>query len=104
MFQTGNGLPQVEFGSERLDLLHQAVYQFLCAAYRKGRDIIYGFIGIEFGALAARLFQRVHHVCLDVQQAQLKNLEQATGAGANNYHICFDHHTVLARGFFQVPD
>ena len=54
LLQTGNGLAQVEFGIEWLDLLHQAVHQFLCAAHRKGRDIINGFIGIEFGALAAR--------------------------------------------------
>ena len=95
-------MPQMEFGRERFYLFHQTVHQFLRAANRNSRDVIDGFVRIEFGTLAADVHQRVHDLRLDVQQAEFKNLEQAAGARTDDYYVCFDCHNVTVRNFFGV--
>lgn len=92
LLQAGYHLAEVKLRVERLDLLHQPVHQLLCTAHRNGRDVVNGFIRVELGALAAGLGQGIHHVGMDVQQSQFKNLEQAGGAGADDDYVGLDAH------------
>ena len=77
-------LAEVELRIERLDLLHQAVDQFLRAADRQRRDVVDRLVRIQLGALPARRRQRIEHMGLDAQQAELEHLEQAAGTGADD--------------------
>ena len=74
-------------GTEGFDLLHQPLDQFLRAHFREGGDVVDGLVRVELGQLAANLFQRVHHVGLDVEQAEFENLEQAARARADDQRV-----------------
>jgi hypothetical protein len=77
-------LAQVQFGAEWLDLLQQPIDQFLRAADRQGRDVVNRLVGIQLGALPARRRERVEHVRLDAEQAELEDLEQPRRTGADD--------------------
>ncbi|MCY1231998.1 hypothetical protein D9M72_444650 [compost metagenome] len=85
----GDFLAQVEGGLERLDLLEQVVGQFLAGADGHGRDVVDGLVRIEFHALAADHLQGIDDMCLDFEQAQFKDLEQAHRAGTDDQRIDF---------------
>ena len=82
--QFRNLLAKVELGGERLDLLEQAVDEFLRTADRQRRNVIDRLVRIELRALAARSGERVDDVGLDAKQAQLKDLKQPARAGPND--------------------
>ena len=77
-------LAQVQLGAEWLDLLQQALDQFLRTTDRQRRNVVDGLVGIKLGALAARGRKRVEQVRLDAQQAELEHLEQAGRTGADD--------------------
>ena len=54
---------------------------------RKTRNIVDRLFRIKRGALPADFIQRVDHMGLDAQHAELENGEQADGAGADNNGI-----------------
>ena len=94
-------LAQVQFGAEGPDLLQQALDQLLRAAHRQRRDVVDGLVGIELGALAAGRRQRIDHMRLDAQQAELEDLEQAGRTGADDDRFGrdgFAHGRVLPAG------
>ena len=80
----------MEHGAHRRDLLHQAVDEFLRAADRQRRDVVDRLVGIQLGALAARVLEGVDDVALDAEQAELEDLEQAGRAGADDQGIGLD--------------
>jgi hypothetical protein len=80
----------VELGVERLDLLHQAVHEFLRTANRQRRDVVDRLVRIELRALPARMLQGVDEVALDAQQPEFENLEQAGRACADDNGIGLD--------------
>ncbi len=81
---------EVEHGTERLDLLQQAVDQFLRAAHRQRRNVVDRLVRIELSALSARLFQRVDDVGFDPEQAELEYLKQSRGTRADDGHLGID--------------
>ena len=81
----GHFLAQMQRRVERRDLLHQAVDELLGAAGGQRRDVVDRLVGIKLGALAAGRGQRIDQVAADAQEAELENLEQAAGAGANDH-------------------
>jgi isoquinoline 1-oxidoreductase subunit alpha len=99
-------LAEVPGRVERLDLRHQPVDEFLRAADRQGGDVVDRLVGIELGALSARGLQGIDQMGRDAQQAQLENLEQAAGAGADDDDFRADrrglgsciHGAILAEG------
>jgi hypothetical protein len=86
----GHFLAQVEGRGERLDLLEQVVGQFLAGAHRHRRDVVDRLVRIQLHALAADGRQRIDHVGLDFQQAQLEHLEQANRARTDNHCVGVD--------------
>ena len=82
--------PKWNTGRHRRDLLHQAVDEFLRAADGQRRDVVDRLVGIQLGTLAARVLERVDDVALDAEQAELEDLEQAGGAGADDQGVGFD--------------
>ncbi len=72
-------LSQVERRVERTDLLHQPVHELLRAAHGQRRNVVDRFVGIELGALAARVRERVDEMRADTQKPELEHLEQAAG-------------------------
>ena len=77
-------LAEMEHRVHRLDLLHEPVDEFLRAADGQCRNVVYRFVRIQLGALAARVLERVDDVALDAEQAELEDLEQAGGPGADD--------------------
>src|SRR5215203_4969757 len=77
----GDFLPQVQRGAERLDLLQERIGQFLAGTHRNRGDVINRFVRIKLGALTADFGQRVDDMRLDLQQTELKYLEQTDRAG-----------------------
>ncbi len=70
-------LAEMELGAERLDLLHEPVGQLLAGHHDDARDVVDRLLGVELGALAARPVEDVHHMRLDVEQAELEHGEEA---------------------------
>ncbi len=69
-------LAEMKAGVERLDLLHQAVDEFLGAADRQRRDVVDRLVRIELRALPARMRERIDDLALDAEQAELEDGEQ----------------------------
>ena len=80
----------MELRVERLDLLHQAVDQFLARHDGQAGNVIDRLFRIKLGALAARTVQDIDEMAFEIQQSQLEHGEQADGARANNDDIGFD--------------
>ena len=80
-------LVQVPVRRKRRNLLQQALHQFVSGADRKTRDVVERFVAVQLGALAAGMRQRVDKMGAQTLQAQLKGLEQAHRASANDYDI-----------------
>jgi hypothetical protein len=96
--QHGHRLAQVKGGAEGLDLPEQRVGQLPAGAHRDGRDVVDRLVGIQLDALAAGRGQRVDHVGLDLQQAQLEDLEQPHRAGADDEGVGLDRAGVRVGG------
>ena len=96
--QHGHRLAQVEGGAERLDLLEQGIGQLLPGAHRNGGDVVDRLVGVQLDRLAAGHSQRVDHVRLDLQQAQLEHLEQPHRAGADDEGVGLDRAAVAVGG------
>ena len=77
-------LAQVELRVERLGLLQQPVDQLLGAADGQRRDVVDRFLRVQLAALSARMLERIDHVGADAEQAELENLEQPAGTGADD--------------------
>ena len=92
-------LTEMKLRLEGLDLLQQPVDQLLCPAHRQRRDVVDRLVGIELGALAARVRERIHHVCADPEQAELEYLEQPTRAGANDQDLGADRRPAGGAGW-----
>ena len=88
--QLGHFLAHVELRVEGLRLLQQAVDQLLGAADRQRRDVVDRLLRIQLTALPARMLERVDDVRVDAEQAQLEDLEQAAGAGADDDDVGLD--------------
>ena len=86
----GDFLAEVEPGVERLDLLEQAVDEFLRAAHRQRRDVVDRLVGIELGALAAGMRERVDDLALHAEQAEFEHGEEADRAGADDHAFGLD--------------
>jgi hypothetical protein len=95
-------LAEMEPGMERLDLLHQPVYQLLRAADRQRRDIVDRLVGIELRALAARVRERIDDFAFHAEQAELEHREEADRPRADD--DAFGADGVLRRGFAHVRD
>ena len=80
-------LTEMQLRFERLDLLQQPVDQFLRPAHRQCRNVVDRLVGVELGALAARVLQRIDHLGADAQQAELEHLEQAAGSGSDDHRL-----------------
>ena len=83
-------LAEVQLRLERLDLLQQPVDQFLRPAHRQRRNVVDGLVRIELGALPARVRQGIHDVGADAEEAELEDLEQSAGTGADDDDFCGD--------------
>ena len=88
--QFGHFLAQVKLCIEGLGLLQQPIHQFLRAADRQRRNVVNRLLRVQLAALAAGMLERIDDVRVDAQQAELENLEQAAGAGADDDHIGLD--------------
>ena len=75
---------------ERLGLLQQPIDQFLRAADGQRRNVVDRLFRIQLAALPAGMLERIDDVRADAQQAELENLEQAAGAGADDDGIGLD--------------
>src|SRR5262245_4224644 len=89
-------------GMERLDLLQQPVDQLLGAADRQRRDVIDRLVGIELGALAARMRERVDDLALHAEQAELEHRKEADRPRADD--DAFGADGGLSRGVAHVRD
>jgi len=85
-------------GAEGLDLLEQVVGELLAGANRHGRDVVDRLVGVQLDALAARVGQRIDDVRLDLEQAELEDLEQAHRAGPDDHRIGLDRAFVRTGG------
>ena len=90
LLQRAHFLAEVEHRVHRLDLLHEPVDEFLGPADWQCGNVVYRLVRIEFGALAARVLERVDDVALDAEQAEFEHLEQARGARADDSGVGFD--------------
>ena len=63
-----DALTEVEHRAERLDLLHEAVSEFLAGDHRKRRNVVNWLFGVKLGALSARTVENVHQMRFDVQK------------------------------------
>jgi hypothetical protein len=70
-------------------LRQQALNQFLARAHRQRGNVVDGFVRVQLGTLAARVFQRVNHMCLNAEQAQLEHLEQTHRTGTDDDGVGF---------------
>ncbi len=86
----GDFLAEVEPGMERLDLLEQPVDEFLRAAHRQRRDVVDRLVGIELGALAAGVCERIDDLALHAEQAELEYGEEPDRAGADDHAFGLD--------------
>jgi hypothetical protein len=82
--------------------LHQPVDQLLRAADRQGRDVVDRLVGIELGALPARVRERIHDLALHAEQAELEHREEPDRARADD--DAFGADGGLPRGFAHVRD
>jgi hypothetical protein len=80
----------VESRIEGLDLLQQPIDELLRAAYRQRRNVVDRLVGIELGALTARMLERVDDVRLDAEQPELEHLEQPARARTDDDGVRFD--------------
>jgi hypothetical protein len=80
----------VESRLEGLDLLQQPIDELLRAAYRQRRDVVDRLVGIELGALTARMLERVDDVRLDAEQPELKHLKQPARTRTDDDGVRFD--------------
>ena len=71
-------------GMKGLGLVEQTIDELLAGANGKRRDVIDGFFGIEFRALAAGPVENVDDLALDVEQAQLEYGEQPARSAADD--------------------
>src|SRR5687767_1131135 len=83
-------LSEMESRLEGLDLLQQPIDELLRAAYRQRRDVVDRLVGIELGALTARMLERVDDVRLDAEQPELEHLEQPARACTDDDGVRLD--------------
>ena len=89
-------------GMKRLDLLHETVDELLGTADRQRRNVVNGLFGVQLGALAARMRQRVDHMRADSEQSELKHLEQAAGTGPDDDDLSRDRRSGDGRNLAQI--
>jgi hypothetical protein len=77
----------MELGAKGLDLLEQAIDEFLRSADGQRRDVVDRLVRVELGALPARVSQRVHDVGLDAEQPELEDLEETRRASADDHDV-----------------
>ena len=83
-------LAEMQARMERLDLLEQAVDEFLRAADRQRRDVVDRLVRVELGALAAGMRQRIHDLAFHAEEPELENREQSDRTGADDHAFRLD--------------
>src|SRR3954470_22121403 len=76
---------------EWLDLLHQRVAQASAGDVGNAGNVVDRLFRVKLGALAADLVEDVDQVALHVEEAELKDREQANRAGADDERVGRDH-------------
>jgi hypothetical protein len=76
---------------EWFDLFQQAVCQFLTAANRDRRYVVYRFVWIKLGALTTGLPDRIDNLGFEAEESKFEYLEQAARARANYHYISCYH-------------
>jgi len=79
----------MKVGTERLDLFHQAIGQFLAGDVRQSRNVVDRLFRIELGALPTWPVEDINEVSLEVEQAKLENREEPDRPGADNGDVGF---------------
>ncbi len=77
-------------GPKRLDLIGQAVAQFLAHDHRNSGNVVNGLVGIKLGQLPAWPVQNVDEMALEIEEPKLKYREQPHGACTDDDGIGFD--------------
>ena len=85
-------LAQMEVGLEGANLLRETLDELVRTHHRQRRDVVDRLLRVERGALPADLRQGVHDMCMNPEQPQLEDLEQAARAGADDDHVGLDAH------------
>jgi hypothetical protein len=80
----------MKHGIERLDLRHQRLGETVAGDVGDAGNVVDRLLGIELGALAARLVEDVDQVRLHVEQAELEHREQPAGARSDDQHVGLD--------------
>jgi len=83
-------LAQMHPGLERLDLLEQALDEFLGPAHRQRRNIVNRLLGVQLRALSAGPRERIDDVGTDSQQAEFEDLKQSAGPRSNDENFSPD--------------
>ncbi len=92
----------MELGAERLDLLEQAVNEFLRAAHRQRRDVVDRLVRVELGTLPARMPEGIHDVGLDAEQPEFEHLEESRRARADDDDVGGDGLAGRAGGWSRI--
>ena len=86
-FEADDRMPEVKNRRERRGLFAEALDQLDGVDSRVARNVVDRLLGIERGALAARLRQRVEHGAAHVQHAAFEHREQPDRPGADDRDI-----------------
>src|SRR6185312_12510075 len=77
----------MEGRSERLDLLHQRISEPRAGDVGNPGNVVDRLLGVEFGALPARLVENVDKMRFHVEQAELEHREEPNGARADDQSV-----------------
>src|SRR5690606_10868977 len=77
-----------------LELVEQPVDYLLAREHGNRRNVVDRLVGIQLGALAARLRQRIHELGPQAEQAELEYLEQAAGTRPDDDDVSGDQRSL----------
>ena len=95
-------LAEREARLERRRLLHEAVHEVTRQDLRVSGDVEDGLLGIDLGALAARLRQGVNQVALELEQARFEYGEQTARSRSDDEDVRLDHDRLRGEGSFHT--
>ncbi len=84
LIQGFGAFAQGKSGFKRLYLFHEIIDQIARQDFRKCRNVVYGFLGIDFRALSTGLGQRIDQMAFQFQQSGFEYGEKSGWAGAYN--------------------
>ena len=88
----------MELWFEGCGLLLQAIHQFAASANWQARNVVNRFVGVERHALAAHHGEGIHHLGVDVLQAELEHLKQTHRPSAYDQGVGADGRGVGSHG------